>query len=208
MFLKKGLLQTVRHRGFSLVELLAVITIVMILAGLSASVFRGQQASAVSDSAEAVSAAVREAAQTALVRNEAAALRFYKLPPPDFPAGPSAWRAVQVLCMNSSGTFVPLSKPVNLAKGTILSDQAAFSPMLQNSFSGVVSGTAARVGTASNVPYKQIEFYSNRRTSIPITSSTGAFVSIWRENTAESPPKNFATVTLEPGNSKCQVLRP
>ena len=201
--------RTTAADAFTLVELLVVIAIIGMIAALSAPALSGfQKGMAISDAAEKTAAAFRESAQTAVVRNRVAAVRFYKLPPPDFPSEKTEFRAVQVFCMNTSGALEAVSNPVSLGLRAIITDQPEFSPMLTGTAAIATTGTAEKVGTSKKVPYVEIAFYPNRRTSLPVDQADAAYLTIWGDNAKATPPPNFAVLAIEPGSGKCRILRP
>ena len=203
--------------AYSLIELLVVVAIIGFLSVLATAGLNSvSRSTKLANAAQRLGDQIALARQTAIARNLPVEVRLYKLPEFDVTTGgASLWRGVQIFIMD--GTIaVPASRLVLFPPRVIISENAAVSPLIQNSSTGLGAEItpASNVGAFStdNVRYKSFTIRPNgtlaASNSIP---DANWFLTLHQENDPKPDglkPANFVTVQINPVTSKVTILRP
>lgn len=210
-------LSTRRSSAFSLVELLIVIAIMVTLAVLATSGLNHiSRSSKLANTAQRLGDQISLARQTAVARNLPVEVRLYKLPEFDSTTGgASLWRGAQIFIMDGT-TVVPASRLLLFPNRVIISENAAVSPLLENSSTGLGAEITptSNVGAFStgNVRYKSFTIRPNgtlaANNGIP---DLNWFFTLHQENDPKPDglkPANFVTIQINPVTSKVTILRP
>ncbi len=208
---------TGRSSAFSLIELLVVIAIIVILSVLAtAGLNRVSRSTKLANAGQRLGDQIALARQTAVARNLPVEVRLYKLPEFDSTTGgASLWRGVQIFIMD--GTIaVPASRLLLFPHRIIISENAAVSPLMQNSSTGLGAEITptSNVGAFStaNVRYKSFTIRPNGTlTASNNIPDANWFLTLHQENDPKPDglkPANFVTIQINPVTSKVTVLRP
>lgn len=202
-------------RGFTLLELLVVVAIIMLLASLLVPAFNGiGRASNLTNASRMVGDSLEAARLTAMAENRVVEVRFYKLPDE---LGSLKFRAMQSYRYNAAmqGEPVPVSKLVRLPTAVIMVEKDEFSTLL--SADNTRGGMQVLPGSGLNAAYKAVRFTPVGSTDLHPTG-TGAgdrwFVTFLGENSppasgaATLPADNFATLVVEPVSGRTTTYRP
>jgi len=205
--------------GFSLIELLAVLTVIVLLASLvtpaAQSLLKG---SALTQGGQMVGDLLSFARQSALSRSRSVEVRFYQYADPGEPgeAGAGAengrFRAMQIFEIDDAGTAVPLGK-VQLLPTAIIFDSGA-------DLSSVLGRIAAKSGADLNVSiprvgkaYNSVAWQYSPEGSTNLTATGNWFLTLHSQQdgdklAASQVPANFFTLHIEPVNGHIKVYRP
>jgi len=213
-------LNTTNTRGFSLVELLCVVAIIALLAGLSAGAFGGFARSfAITQSADDLKNLILLARQDAITRNSPVEVRFCRKTASD----PVLY--VQSILRPPDGSLRALSRPLKVNEKVVVDMDTTRSTLFAqtNAVSGS-TGFAANTSTISlpdfaGTAYQvfSISFRSDGTTSLPWNLGTNSLpgkqpafpsVTLRDSRTTNNPPANFATLLLDPASGKPTVIRP
>lgn len=198
-------------RGFSLVEILTVVSILAIMMGISVTAFNQIQAStALSTAAGRVIDMLNLARQQAVARNRSVEVRFYELPD-SADASKRVWRGMQLFIVEDAAT-IPLDRPNYFPVQVKMSDSATYSSFLDGSRSDMIqgSGSASGVslpGVGLDYNYRAFRFKPDGSTSL----ATSAFATLHPVNatpSADAPAQNWIAVQLDPLNGRIQIFRP
>jgi uncharacterized protein (TIGR02596 family) len=195
-------------RGFTLVELLVVITIMAILISFSVPAFNAiGQAHKLTTGGEVVVAQLNLGRQHAITLNRPVELRFYQTPDPV--TGQDEYNCVQLLSLLDDGSLSPLGGVARFPEGVIISSEAELSPLLSNA--GVITGQALLGGEGGEAERDYTAFRispSARPTLAGTFQDTFVTVLFAVDAVDESAPANFITIQVNPGNSTVRIYRP
>lgn len=198
---------TTHKSGFSLVELLLVISVVLILLGISVFAFNGAfGATELTQAGDTVLQEMVNAQQRAIRDSSHVEVRVYQ--PDDF-VDVQVWKLLLVR-QKPDETFEALSSPYTLPVGVIFSRSSNLSTLIdepdrqtdnQNLLSDLTSYTAFR-------------FNGNGSTNLnSITSNLGdtwhlTLISSNEDGSDNNPPDNFYTISIEPSTGSVKTYRP
>jgi len=188
--------------GFTLVELLLVMAIIIAMTALMGPVISGiLGGSQVSAGVETVQGALTTARQIAATKNRLVEFRLISMKDPANPLSSSAIRAVQILENRESG-LTPIGKLRPLPSGVIIGNNTNLT-----SLATLVTNSADRslpnVGTVYN--YQCFHFKQDGSTDL---SATTNIITLYDEKMPGTPPKNFATLMIEPATGTAVLYRP
>lgn len=213
-------LRPVGRGGFSLIELLIVITVMMVLGGLMGpsigSLLRGSN---LTRGGDMVAGQLTQARQFAVTRNRPVEVRFYQYCSPMTPdeAGQTPdrgrFRALQTFEISESGVATPLGRIQQLPDEVCINSSGVLSSLLGGAGAGgVVSGTdlgmsIPQVGTA----YNAVSFQFRPDGSINLDRNSRWFLTLHGTaipGDASAPPPNFMTIQVNPHNGSIDTYRP
>ncbi|CAN5668171.1 hypothetical protein BH11VER1_BH11VER1_17220 [soil metagenome] len=211
-----------RHRAFTLIEMLIVITIIAILIAITApAIFGTLKATRMTGAGQQLQGALSEAQQTAFAQNCAIEFRFYQY------AGklgdPAAIRGFQLFKITSppglnTETITKMGETIKLPDGVIVSSDAVLSPCVTAAFypdaqgnSGVAGadysairflpdGTCKKV--SSNGGLASLQFQTLAQSFMTIVEETGAAA------TPGEPTDNFYCIQIDPFTGRARAYRP
>lgn len=190
----------VNSAGFTLVELLAVMAIVVVLCSLAAVSLSGiTMGSNLTRAGNLVADQWTLARQEAVTRNRNVEVRFFYLPQDQTPA----WRGLQVVRIEDNGDQVPVGRMIVLPEGILISASETLSPLM-------MAGDPI-LGTVKNPGYGTLSFRAFRfRPNGSTGGALGAnnFVTLYSSEAQGSPPPNFCTVQVNPITGKVTTYRP
>lgn len=187
-------------RGFSLIELLAVIGIIILLAALTIPAIGGMmEGMRVRQAGERLVDEFNHARASALARNEPAEVCFLRMPDPS--GGAAAYRAIRTRLIRSDGTAYWISQTRRFPTGIILADSAARSSILGSQtpetiadVPGVIDGVYVRIN-----PNGRTEL-GNGSLSGPMFVTAGPERDL--EGSGSTMPDNFILVRIDARNGR------
>ena len=185
--------QMMKKRGFSLIELLAVVAVLSILLVLVTTAFNSiATSSSITQSTNLISGQIELARQLAAVRNRTIEVRFLKKTGEPFSALQLWWPG-----LNQSA-----EKPVVLPQGTLLNE--SLSPWLATMGNGTVPVGAPWAGAT----YRSFAIRPSGALEPPpaAASRTNLFLTISARE--EATPSNYATIQVNPDTSRPILYRP
>ena len=204
---------TVNRRGFSLIEMLVVVSIVVMLLALATpALTRTLQASRLSGAGEAMMGSIAEAQQTALTTNPPVDVRFFSFTE-DLDQAP-VYHSYQLFkitqsTQNSGGSatvtekVVPVGNLIRLPEGIIIPTDSALSGAFSSSSGGASTGLPdtkenSQVGYAgvSGATYNAIRFMPDGTCRTVGAASNGM-----AKLEFQTLPNNFFTMTFGSGTT-------
>lgn len=190
--------------GFSLLELLVVMTILVLLISFAAPAFQSMVAgSNLTRAGQLVGDQIVLARQGAVTGNAELQVVFFRLTD-----GPTkGWRAVQIWRLEQTAAGVktrPLGRVETFPDGVILSDDPGLSPLL--TASPLSTGTAA-LPSHGTVDYAGFRFRANGSTENAI-SEMNNFVTLQNATETAKPPHNYYTLQINPVTGKVTAFQP
>lgn len=195
-----------RPRGFSLIEILVVISIVVILMALSGfavqGLLRGQE---VTQAAEVIESQLRLARQTAAARNTSVWVTFYAFEDATTP-GVTGIRALQLEEGPSNGQTIPVGKLVTLPDGIIvLPPEITPSANAPTVFPPLNNAASTPPGVPATHQWTNFAFHPDGSTTL---GSGPWHLTLQKATDPGTPAANFATLAIEPATGKLTVYRP
>lgn len=203
--------------GFTLVEMLVVMAIMLILIMLSVvavqNVSRGVE---ITSSASTMQDMLNLARQTALSTNCPVEVRIYQVPPKNgtVAQGNFVYRAVGIYQLEQNGAR-PIGK-LNFLDGTArLADSEKYGPLLK--FTPLAKSILPSVDSSQKkeFEYRYFQYRPDGSTSLDASPATAGgdtwHVMIYGGHDVVEdgePPKNYASVQLDPVTGRTEVFRP
>ena len=194
------------RRGFSLVELLVVMSIMVVLGAMvvpaAGGLMQGYQLTAAANN---VTATLMLARETALIKGAPVEVRFYKLPGHGAAGGsPEVFRAMQCFVEENTATSTPLTKPIFFAQPVQVLDDAARSTLLSLPASGPDVNLG---GYAKNYQYVSFRFKPNGQSDLAETANCLTLV-LQQDAAADTTPANFRTIQIASPSGRVQTYQP
>lgn len=211
-----GARATLDIRAFSLIELLVVIAIIAVLMVLSLPAVSGiMGGSKVAVATETVAGTLSSARQLAAAKNREVEFRLITMKSPSFLSGSAdEMRAVQILEV-ADGVLRPLGRPRVLPDGVIIGSSAGISSLAALATSNAVSGDSPISGIGTGYSYRAFRFRPDGSMDLKERLTTPNddkyYLTLFDEKTkpsGDTPPPNFATISLEPATGAYTVYRP
>ncbi|MEO7932493.1 MAG: Verru_Chthon cassette protein D [Chthoniobacterales bacterium] len=192
-----------KSKGFTVVELLAVVAIMVLMFALIVPAFHGiSNGVNITATGEQISTTVGLARQRATTFNRNVAIRFYRQNYSDKVAVPfksyQLWEQADL----SSSNWTAVDSEQTLGAGIIIdADVAKFSPILDLSKATDTKGH----------PFSAVLFTPSGSITAPFAQ---AFLTIHAENAPKNGgsvaglPANYSVVAIEPFNGRARVFRP
>jgi uncharacterized protein (TIGR02596 family) len=207
-------MRTSRSSGFSLVELLIVITIIVIMASLMGptlnSALRGTALTQASDKVIGVLSIAR---QTAVSKAQTVEVRFYSYTNKELPGDTGQGHGIQAFTVDDSGNYSPMMKAQILPNSVIISASTNLSTLLSNGTNATPTNAIPRAG--SNYTYASFQYYRSGSTSLAATSLATNIWSVTVVNASDmngansnSLPLNYTTIVIDPYNGSLKTYRP
>ncbi len=212
-----------QRRGFSLVEMLIVLTVLGILFALAApNLFTLMQASTLSSEGSLVRNKLTQAQQLALSKNTDVEVRFFKMADPSAAELEEQFRGFQFFQFNEEGKLLPASKFFRIKPPVVISEQLStlLNPSSNSDSEGREYGfVSPSTGTAEipvgdqlqEVKYVSFRFRPDGSTDLP--GRTGGddtwYLSLLQGgNTTGGLPANHFIVQVDSFNGRIGVFRP
>lgn len=201
-----------RRSGFTLIEILVVISIASILLTLAANVANDVVlANQVTSAGEIVSDELRLARHTAIARDRVVEVRFYKPSVPNSFGEEVGVNALQAFMFDEDNvTARPVREARPLPEGVKVSEDATLSSLitdnrLKNDWKdGDAQIPLGDAGT-DYVAYR-IRFLPDGSTDLD--SQQQWFLTVHPRNSRETPPPNYVTVQVKPVRGTVRSFRP
>lgn len=179
-----------KSAGFSLIELLVVCAIIAIVIGFTVpaatTLIRGSQ---LTQASQVVADQIALARQTALSKNHAVEVRFYKFGDPETPGEDATkpatgkFRGMQLFEVLENGTTVPTGK-IQILPTSVIMNEGALSTLISDT-SKQPFKDASQDPSAPELPrnvgrnylYVSFRFLQDGSTDLPLTSTTGSSTS-------------------------------
>jgi len=194
-----------RPGGFSLIEILLVIAILVMLAVVALPAIGPVLAgSNINRAGITATDSILRARQEAVSRNREVQVLFYNF---SAPASAQGWRAVQVFRVEQSSTgrtIVPASRVTLLPEGSMISSNAALSPLL---FADASLKGTTNLPSYGATSYAGFRFRPNGSLSSEI-NSTNNFLTLQAASARGNPPANYYTLQINPVTGKVTAYRP
>jgi uncharacterized protein (TIGR02596 family) len=204
-------------RGFTVLELLVVMAIMVILASLMApSIGYVLQGSNLSVSGDRLLGILKLARQTALSKNHPVEVRFYRYADADQAESGLAnghYRGVQLFEINDSGTAVPRGKLQKLPTGVIIDSNSTLSSILTQTNLGATNPIPT-VGTNYNCASFRFHTDGSTQLSFSPPSPPGSWCLTLHTLRGASgdgmstPPVNYITLQIDPVSGSILTFRP
>lgn len=188
-----------RPAGFSLLELLVVMAIIVIVASFSIAGLRGMQRGyQLTKAANQVKDSLQLARQLAMTRNEQIVASFCKVRD-DF-GSQGSLNALQLSRVDTNGTMEPVARLVRFPYGFSISENSDWSSIV-----GLLPETNTVV-QATSVPCRQIRFRPSGFTALP--SSNACYLTIYNSLGTATPSNNFVTLSMDPVTGRVSWNQP
>lgn len=199
--------------AFSLIEIIVIVAILVLLTMLSIpAVEHTLKASRVTVGGKSIVDELNLAQQTALSRNMAVEVRFYKLPVSTSSSAPGDFRAMQLF--DDQGH--QLSKMLYLPPGIVIkTDVAGVSTLLEAG--GPMIDPAPKDGVLGvalptyNQNYSFVSFRFRANGETDLNNNPPALLTVVSKNDpvrANLLPSNFVTLQLDPFSGRTRIFRP
>jgi len=206
-----------KSSGFSLVELLVVISIIVLMASLMGptlnSALRGN---AMTQAGDKVTGTLTLAHQMAVTRNQTIEVRIYSYIDPEMPGDKGQGRAIQAFTVDDANKYTPIMKAQVLPPTVVISTNPTLSTIFTLiSMQPSKGQTIPRVGI--KYQYVSFKYYRSGSTSLVSQSTNASSQPHWcitlegiqdASSGKTTLPKNFTTITIDPYNGALKTYRP
>ncbi|MGE9267494.1 MAG: Verru_Chthon cassette protein D, partial [Verrucomicrobiales bacterium] len=199
---------SLHYRAFSLIELLAVITVIGILMAIAIPIVTNQPTSArISGDADTLQSQLAYARTLAVANGQATEIRFYRRPLPGLDGRDEVFRSYQILQYDEDNDyFVPDGRIQDLEGDNLILDDATYSSLAESSRIQSADPNAMATGNraAHGLDYFAIHFNPDGSTSLGKGGGDLWFLTIAdfreSENSSDDPAANFVTLQIDPHN--------
>ncbi|WP_211325546.1 Verru_Chthon cassette protein D [Roseimicrobium gellanilyticum] len=208
----KGLphMRTSAARGFTLIEIMVVMTIMLLLMGVSIGVTNSWKAQKLSTEARQLSSQLAEVALLAQKDNYPVEVRFYLLPNEFGDGSSTAMRAIQIARLTGYDTTTRRPQYKFLTEVRFFEDDIIL--MDTKDYTSLCSVEPTPAGEkdpeirGQQRSYRSFLFLPNGSTSLPRTPDTVfTLVKESEMTSAKEPPPNYRSVVLQPVTGKATV---
>lgn len=202
--------------GFTMVELLIVMTIIVVLASLLGpmlnSALRGNN---LTQGADKVLDVLSLARQTALTKNQTVEVRFYAYTDSETPGDTGQGHAIQPFLIDDSGNASPIIKATLLPNTVVITTNSTLSSLFipTNATAANLSFKIPRAG--SNYTCYSFRYHRSGMTDLAgKTTAAGdqnwcvTLVNVIDAISNNNLPKNYTTITIDPYNGAIRAYRP
>lgn len=188
-------------RGFSLIELLVVMAIMMLLLSLAAPAFTSiAMGSNLNRGGQIVADQIKLARQEAVSKNREVEVWFLNLAEGTTPG----WRGMLLVRVEENGTRVPAGRITTVPEGILISTNStangSLSPLLM-----ATNSITTNFSTFGNLTYRAFRFRANGSAS---ALGTNNFLTLQQAAAPGSPPPNYYTIQVNPVTGKVTTYRP
>jgi len=203
--------------GFSLVELLVVISIIVLMASLMGPTLNtALRGNAMTQAGDKVTGTLTLAHQMAVTRNQTIEVRIYSYIDPEMPGDKGQGRAIQAFTVDDANQYSPISKAQVLPPTVVISTNSTLSTIFDLTAMEPSKGEKIpRVGT--KYTYVAFKYYRSGSTSLVSQSTNASSQPHWcitlegiqdASSGRATLPKNFTTITIDPYNGALKTYRP
>lgn len=199
------------ERGFSLIELLMVISVIAIIMAFAvpatSSILKGTK---LTQGTQLLVDNFALARQTAISKNRTVEVRLYKYADAESPGGAAGFRGLQAFEVLGANRMLPIEKMKPLPQGIIADSAPELSNILDTAKRTEKTGTDPLVGVGIEYTYMALRFKPDGSTDL---SPTGGpwFLTVHDELSGDgltTPPANFVTVEVDPISGTLKFYRP
>lgn len=196
-----------KRRAFSLIELLAVLAIILIVAAFSTAAIQNISRSVeLTSSASTVQDLLNLGRQVALSTNCPVEVRFYKVPPRGG-AGEPVYRALALYQIGLNGP-AQIGKLAYLDGGARLSESQDYGPLLKYT---TENRAPLPVLGGGDYTYRSFQYRPDGSTNLDFqttTSDTWHTMILPSNTTDGTVPKNYVTIQLDPVTGRTELFQP
>jgi len=190
--------------GFTLLELLVVLAILLVLAAVTLPAINSAMSGTnLSRAGVTVADTVLRARQEAVARSREVQVRFYNFSS----AQAQGWRGIQIFRIEQTAagrSTVAATRIAFLPEGTIISSNSALSPILFADPSLQGTTNLSGYGTTS---YAGFRYRPTGELSGEV-NATNNFLTLQNVTARGNPPANYYTLQINPVTGKVTVFRP
>lgn len=203
------------RRGFSLIELLIVVAIVLITISLTVPAISDiLKASSLTNAGEQVISTLNIARQTAIALNRTVEVRIYRYELPG-DTTPGRFRGIQAFVLEQSengDSTTPIARKAALPSAICITANPSLSPLLDPATTSQGKGSELAFPISPyGLDYEaaKFSFFPDGSTNLP--NNPPHFLTLVHENIADNisnPPGNFVTILIDRTTGKIQLHRP